>query len=77
MPASVGRTSDPGAAPFPWHPSAMSKQDDIRAQIIAAQAAREAIEHPPGQKKKPRSNWAASPPMAPSRRLTIRRGERK
>jgi len=41
----------------------MTKQEQIRAQIIAAQAQREAASAQP--KRKPRSNWAASPPVPP------------
>ena len=43
----------------------MSKQDEIRARIIAAQAAREALAPPPAAKKPRRSNWAASDPVPP------------
>jgi hypothetical protein len=47
----------------------MTKQEKIRAEIIAAQAAREAAFATP--KRKPRSNWAASPPRKPyGRRAT-------
>jgi hypothetical protein len=47
----------------------MTKQEKIRAEIIAAQAQREEANRPPGKpRSKPRANWAASPPLAPSRR---------
>jgi hypothetical protein len=47
----------------------MSKHDEVRAQIIAAQAEREAKAMALGPaRRKPRSNWAASPPVEPSRR---------
>jgi len=52
----------------------MSKQEEVRARIIAAEAARAALINPTGvPKKKPRSNWAASPPVAPN----ARRGPKK
>lgn len=46
----------------------MSNQDEKRAQIIADQAAREAEKAltQPVERKKPRSNWAASPSVPPS-----------
>ncbi len=43
----------------------MTRQEQIRAQIIAAQAAREAASASAAPKRKPRPNWAASPPMPP------------
>ena len=47
----------------------MSKDEERRAAIISAQAARELAANPTGQvRKKPRSNWAASPAVPPSRR---------
>jgi hypothetical protein len=46
----------------------MSKQDDIRAQIIAAQAARQAL-NPPAISTKARRNWAASAPVPPKRQV--------
>jgi hypothetical protein len=48
----------------------MTKQEQIRARIIAAQAEREAAARPPGYARaKPRPNWAASPPGTPARRF--------
>ena len=46
----------------------MSNQEEKRAQIIADQAAREAekAQQNPVERKKPRSNWAASPSVPPS-----------
>ncbi len=46
----------------------MTKQEEIRAQIIAAQAARELAAHPNGRPKA-RPNWAASPAIRPQRRM--------
>jgi hypothetical protein len=45
----------------------MTKQEAVRAQIIAAQAQREALAKPPLAKKKPRPNWAATQPVPPLR----------
>lgn len=42
----------------------MTNDEEKRARIIAAQAAREAA-LPPIRYGKRRSNWAASPPLAP------------
>lgn len=44
----------------------MTKQEEIRAQIIAAQAAREALNPRP---IKTRRNWAASAPVPPKRQM--------
>ena len=46
----------------------MGKQEDVRAQIIAAQAAREALANPGGIRKTPRRNWAATQPVSPPKR---------
>ena len=48
-------------------------QEEKRAQIIAAQAARQAEAGPIQTKKKPRPNWAASPAVPPARRGAPRR----
>ena len=46
----------------------MTKDEERRAGIIAAQAAREAL-LPPRKPGKRRTNWAASPPLAPHRSI--------
>jgi hypothetical protein len=55
----------------------MANQEEIRAKIIADQAEREARSMTPAEareklKKKSRTNWAASPPLAPPRRWAVR-----
>ncbi len=49
-------------------------QEEKRARIIADQAEREAANPPRVVTKKPRSNWAASPPIAPHRKPGVRPG---
>ena len=49
--------------------------EERRASIIAAEAERSANTSPPLEgRDKPRSNWAASPPVRPRRRMFFRRG---
>jgi hypothetical protein len=50
----------------------MAEGDERRARIIAQQAAREAETGRTGPPTKPRSNWAASPPVKPRRQPSMR-----
>ena len=55
----------------------MTKQEEIRAQIIAAEAARDAARISTRGRPKRRSNWAASSPVPPPRRFARRPLDKK